>query len=420
VSGEHPVLNITTSAGRDLGNVPVAVAGCDFRVASTAWRNALMLGEDDRRELSAALAASCGAEGLVVLETCNRVEWLLEAPDPRWAGELLRGQMLERWQRVGHPAPLPRPYLHTGDRAARHLVRVALGLESFVVGEREIAGQLNRALGAARDIGTASAHLNALQTTVGRVVKRVHRLTRFGATTRGVHGLAVDWLRHHLGEPDGQPWHVAVIGMGEIGRKAAALSESLGNWQVTRINRTVPAKQEGLWVPLAAGADDILAKVDGLILATGARRPILNAGALAALRDRPLPVVDLGTPAQIDMSGDEHGTIQHAWLDDLLVGHPRPYGDEDLQHVLDMVDEAVEEFRLVCRKRGVARLLRATQDSYDRLAYQQLPELLRAGAPELGREQATHLEGELRNAVRGYTRRIVREIEALLGGDPIE
>ncbi len=414
MSGEHA--NLPLSGGRDLANVPVAVAGCDFRVASTSWRNALMLDADARRELAGALAASCGAEGLVVLETCNRVEWLVEAHDPKWAGELLRGQMLERWRRVGHRAPFPGPYLHTGDQAARHLVRVALGLESFVVGEREIAGQLNRALAAGRDVGTASAHLNALQTTVGRVVKRVHRLTQFGATTRGVHSLAVGHLQRHLGEPGDEPWHVAILGMGEVGRKAATISESTGQWRVTRINRTVPERQRGHWVPLADGAEAVLAEVDGLILATGAQEPVLNAGDLAALRARPLIVVDLGTPAQIEMHGDEEGLIEHAWLDDLLVGYPLPCDDEDMEHVLDMVDEAVEEFRLVCRKRSVARLLRTTQDSYDRLAYKQLPALLREGAPDLDKEQTTRLEGALRNAVRGYTRQIVREIEAVLGG----
>ena len=414
MTGEHFRPSPTGGGHREEAVVPVAVAGCDFRVASTAWRNALMLDAADRSELAAALATSCGASGLVVLETCNRVEWLIEAPDPKWAGELLRGQMLARWHQAGHQAPLPTPYLRTGDGAARHLIRVALGLESFVVGEREIAGQLNRALGAARKIGTASAHLNALQTTVGRVVKRVHRLTRFGATTRGVHGLALDWLQHHLGPRGDDPWRVAVVGMGEIGRKAATLCESVGGFQVTRINRSVPERQRDRWVPLAE-AEPVLAEVDALILATGAQRPIFEAQALAGLRQQPLLVVDLGTPAQLAMTEDVAGQLSYGWLDDLLTDQVRPYGDDDLQHVLDMVDEAVEEFRLVCRKRSVATLLRATQDSYDRLAYKQLPALLREGAPELEGEAAGRLEGQLRAAVRAYTRQIVREIESALG-----
>lgn len=394
--------------------VPVAVAGCDFRVASTAWRTALMLDAADRRAMADALASSCGASGLVVLETCNRVEWLIEAPDPKWAGELLRGQMLARWHQAGHQAPLPIPYLRTGDGAARHLIRVALGLESFVIGEREIAGQLNRAVGAARKIGTASAHLNALQTTVGRVGKRVHRLTRFGATTRGVHGLAMDWLQRHLGPPGEAPWRVAVVGMGEIGRKAATLCTTAGGFQVTRVNRTVPDKQQGSWLPLAE-AGPVLAEVDAVVLATGAQQPVFHADALAAGRQRPLLVVDLGTPAQLTMAEAAADKVVYAWLDDLLVDQARPYGEEDLHQVLDMVDEAVEEFRLVCRKRSVATLLRATQDSYDRLAYKQLPALLRDGAPGLDGEAAGRLEGQLRAAVRAYTRQIVREIESALG-----
>lgn len=402
---------------RDGDAVPLAVVGCDFRVASTAWRNVLMLDEASRRDLAGALATTCEASGLVVLETCNRVEWLIEAPRARWAGELARAQMLERWRAMGHKAPLPTPYLHCGEEGARHLLRVALGMESFVVGEREIAGQLNKALGKAREIGTASAHLNALQTTVGRVVKRVHRLTRFGARTRGVHSLAVEWLQTHLPPAaPGRPWRIAVVGMGEIGRKAATICETMPGMQVLRINRTVPPKREGQWIPMASGLDEALATADGLIVATGAQQPVIDAAHVAALRSRPLWIVDIGTPGQVRPGGGSK--VHLAGLDQLLVGHPKTYDDDDLHNALAMVDEAVEEYRVVCRKRGVARLLRAAQDAYDQLAYETMPELLRGCLPDLGEDDRTRVEAEVRIAVRAYTRAIVREIEAAVDPNP--
>ena len=89
----------TRQPGRHIAgdaDVPLVVAGCDFRVASATWRNRLLLDGDQRAELTRALGEACDAQGLVVLETCNRVEWIVASKSPRWAGELLRAQMVDR------------------------------------------------------------------------------------------------------------------------------------------------------------------------------------------------------------------------------------------------------------------------------------------------------------------------------------
>lgn len=402
--------------------LPLAVVGCDFRVASARWRNHLLLDVEERGQLTEALRTACGAAGLVVLETCNRVEWLVTATDAAWAGEVMRAQMVERWLQAD-PAlrrqldRLPAPYIHCGRAAVMHLLRVAVGLESFVVGEREIAGQLNRALAAARDAGHASPFHNALQTAVGRTVKRVQRLTTWRHHSRGVHSLALQVWLHHRAQwgLEGRRARVACVGMGEIGRKVAQLVAAHGHADVVRFNRSSPRNGGADWRPL----DGLLAAVggvDAVVVATGARHAVVDIAALAAARRDDLPpllVIDLGAPPQTHGAGAvAAGKVVWSGLDDLLSLPAVVPAHDETTHVLDLVDEGVREFLLEYRKRDLAQLLRAVHDVYERVAYTQLPTVVAAHVPpDQGDEVARRVEGAVRDLLRDMTRDLVQQIE---------
>ena len=418
------------------GNLPLAVVGCDFRVASSQWRNRLLLAGSDRDELTAALRVSCGASGLVVVETCNRVEWLVSAPAPQWAGEVLRAQMAERFRHVSGVAnddplvqgtqlsraqvqvlQLPMPYVYTGRSAVRHLLRVAVGMESFVVGEREIAGQLNRALGAARIAGQGSGFHNALQTALGRTVKKVQRLTSWRQHSRGVPGLALDVVQQHLrglAAPDFRAT-VVVVGMGEIGRKVAGVLASTAKCKIIKVNRSQPADKAHDF----RGFHDLPALVHqahALVVATGSRQPVVDLRQLLADRPSHLPpllVVDLGAPPQVA------GTILNgaampgtAYFDlDALLALPTVAPDEaEAAHVLEIVEEGLHEFVLECKKRDLAGLLRAVHDTYDRVAYQDLPKVLLT-EQGLDLELRGRVESAMRDLLRAMTREVVQHVE---------
>ncbi len=408
------------AAGAIESRLPFAVVGCDFRVASTQWRGRLLLNHDERARLTEELRTSCGAAGLVVLETCNRVEWLVTASEAQWAGEVMRAQMVERWL-ADVPKPkrkkvkTPKPYVYWGRAAVAHLLRVAVGLESFVVGEREIAGQLNRALTAARVAGQASPFHNALQTALGRTVKKVQRLTTWRHHTRGVHSLALEAVQTYwkeLGRPRDQRPQVVVLGMGEIGRKAATLLASTGHCHVTRVNRTVAVEHENDYQPLAK-LPELLSKADALVVATGAREPVVDMAQIVPLRPPEGPallVVDLGAPAQV-ASTDIPGA---RYLDlDALLSLPAVSPDEaETRHVLELVDVGVREFLLECRKRDLAILLRSVHDVYDRTSYQDLPARLAAEFPDEGQlDLRKKVEAAMRDILRDMTRDLVQHIE---------
>lgn len=398
--------------------VPLVVAGCDFRVASASWRNRLLLDPAQRAELSQLLAHACGAQGLVVLETCNRVEWIVAAHATRWAGEILRAQMVERWLE-GQPSRsrlqhLPAPYVHTGAHAVQHLLRVAVGLESFVLGEREIAGQLNKALMGARTEGHASSYHNALQTTVGRTVRKVQRLTHWRHHSRGVHGLALEAIRRHLQpqletNPQERPL-VGVLGMGEIGRRQVAALAQWGQVKVLRFNRTVVNVHEGEWLKLTE-LPAHFAQLDVLVVATGSRQPTVDLSALPA-RQKPLLVVDLGAPHQVKrMAVTAENLTRCLDLDDLLTEPAASPNLAELPTVQELVEDGVREFLLELRKRELAGLLRAAHDAYDRHGYTRLPALIETELVGLAETDKRRVETAMRSLLRDMTREFVHHVE---------
>jgi glutamyl-tRNA reductase len=312
---------------------------------------------------------------------------------------MLRAHMQERWRQAGlaDAKSMPVPYVHTGVAAVTHALRVAVGLESLMAGEREIAGQWNRAVTLARGQGLASSLLNTLQTTVGRTVRKVQRLTQFRHPSRGVLGLALT-VAEAAASRSGHTPKAVVAGMGDIGRKTAQLLQANG-WQVVRVNRTVTQHPEWRpwpeWLPLAREADV-------LVVATASGEPTvdLRGHAWTTL------VIDLGVPAQV-----RHDAGQPVQGIDALLRAPAtlpPVADTGAAH--ELVQAGVAEFLVACGKREQAGLLRVAHDAYDRAAYQVLPGLLETELPELEPDRRTKLHATLRDLLREVSREIVQEV----------
>jgi glutamyl-tRNA reductase len=367
----------------------IVLVGVDFRCASTRFRAALALDRGGRGQFFQTLCSN-GADGLVVLETCNRTEWLVASDEGAWIAQLLDAKMQRLWAEFG--GERPRPFVHQGEAAARHLLEVAAGLQSFVPGERQIAGQVQSAFGRARADGQSNALLNILGSCAGRVVRKGQRRRGAAAVAKGVHTLAVRALQRRLEVGS----VVAVVGLGAIGRRCADSLAAAG-FLVRRFNRSPRSGAEALSALGAAAAS-----CAAIVVATAAQQPWLDAEPLGS----EALIIDLGSPGQvIAASCGPEATLMG--LDELLVG--RAVADASLIEALgEQVDQGVIEFRLSVVRRGLRHLVEQNHRTYEALAYRELPEAL-AG---IDAAQARGVEERMRGLLRRYSRAMLEAVEA--------
>jgi glutamyl-tRNA reductase len=246
-------------------------------------------------------------EGLIV-STCNRVEVLAETAN---------GQINDTTERViqflNRADYLPRTffdehlYKHADDGAVRHLFRVTSSLDSMVVGEPQVLGQVRRAYSIALDAGTAGRVLNRLVHHAFHVAKRVRTETGIGANAVSISYMAVELGKKIFGSLEGQT--ALLIGAGEMAELSARHLVNAGVTRVLLANRTAePARQ--LAAELGGEAvnfdrlADYLAEADVVICSTAADEYVITERmareALTKRRNRPAFFIDISVPRNID------------------------------------------------------------------------------------------------------------------------
>jgi glutamyl-tRNA reductase len=387
--------------------IPLALVGCDFRVAPSSLRSRLVLGADRVAALAAGLASPGAADGLVVLETCNRDEWIVSAADPEWAAELLLAQMR---QALGEAASWVRPYRLTGEEAARHVARVVLGMESLVVGERQIAGQLFHAFQDAREQGRSSRVLNGLGTAAGRLLRLAEREGHAARTGRGVHSLAIDYLRHHFGTVDTR---VVVVGTGAIGRRVLGVASSDCRMTTVACNRTTMATRNGTTRPLDE-LPALLAGAGAVIVCTGAPRPVVTAAMLgAAPRQNPLLIIDIGIPEQVERVG-LGANVTVVGLDELAAFHRSRQdagGDLDESRLEALVDETIGDLAWFCSVPDYAGIIETLVHRSKPVLSERIARIVAALPPEVSQQQRSELERDLKEIVQDYTNDVLASVK---------
>ena len=305
------------------------------------------------RELVAATNAVTGA---VVLATCNRFELYLDVADTAHAPRARRAVAQAVASRSGYALDDVEQHLHplVGTDASEHLFAVASGLESMVVGEREIAGQVRRALTTARRDGTTTSTLEALFQAASRASRAVEKATGLGSTGRSVVGVALDLAASTLPQADGDADWPAVrcvlIGTGSYAGASLAALKARG---VADVRVFSPSGRAGPFASargvkaLPAGAD-LLAEVqraDLVVACSGAAGSVLGVEALAAVRrggSTPLTVVDLALRHDVDP--DVRSLPGVALVSLQSVAEHAPAEHAALGRARDVVLRAAEEF----------------------------------------------------------------------------
>jgi glutamyl-tRNA reductase len=215
-----------------------------------------------------------GACEAVVVSTCNRTEVYVTGADPEAAAGTMRAALADRF---GAPPPSDYLYTFTDDEAFRHLFLVASGLDSMVIGEPQILGQVKDAHRAAASRDAAGPFLDKVFNRAFQVAKRVRTETRIGYNPVSISAMAVELARKIFGELAGR--QILVVGAGEMCEIALRHFKKEGLEQVFVTNRTF-ARARQLAEELTGTAypfdqiGDLLTKVDMVLASTGAEEPI--------------------------------------------------------------------------------------------------------------------------------------------------
>ena len=248
----------------------------------------------------------------VVVSTCNRIE-VYAVVEAFHGGLADVVEVLSRHSGESAATLYEHLYVHYAAAAVEHLFTVSAGLDSMVVGESQILGQLRTAYGTAREAGTIGRILHELIQQALRVGKRVHADTGLDKVGGSVVTEALADAERVLGTLDGR--RALIVGAGSMGGLAAAALRRAGIGQVVIANRTqaggarLAASLAEQGVPAeAVGLTDLLGRIadaDLVVACTGAMLPVLGVETVAAAiegRQRPLAVCDLGLPRDV-----EHG-----------------------------------------------------------------------------------------------------------------
>jgi glutamyl-tRNA reductase len=350
-----------------------------------------------RHEVPPALARlrEAGADGGVLLSTCNRTEFYLTGtPD-----DLPAAAWLQLTERLGDGrAASEFGYLRRDRDAVQHLYRVAAGLDSMVLGESQIQGQVREAWELARDV--AGPVLHRLFQSALRVGARVRTETAIGAGQASVASAGVTVASKIFGELGGRT--ALILGAGDMAEVAAACLGDAGVRVTLVANRTFERARE---IAERLGADALtldeawarFADVDVVLSSTAAPRAIVTwervAGAVARRGRRPLCILDLGVPRDVEPAV---GQLEHVFLynmDDLdaVAAQAAVRRRDEIPKAERIVNDEVETFWAWHDARAVVPVLTAFRARFESVRQAELAAALHR-LPDLTPEEREHVE----------------------------
>lgn len=405
----------------------IGVLGLSHKTAPVALRERLSFAEADLKGYLAGLVGLNYVREGVILSTCNRVEIYHAShdPDAAWAETaawLARGRGIDLAQLEPHL------YGHTDEAAVRHGFRVASSLDSLVVGEPQILGQMKSAFQLASLAGTTGAILNRYFHRVFQVAKRVRSETAIAENPVSVASEAVELARKIFGGLENRV--CLLIGAGEMCELAARHLVTHGVRQVLVTNRTLERA-----VRLAQEFDghafaletlgENLHRADIIISSTGASTYLLDgAGVRAALKQRrqqPMFFIDIAVPRDLD---PEIGKIDNAFLydiDDLnqIVDKNRTKRDQAALAAEKIVGEEVPEFLHWLQSLEVVPTIVALRERAEEIRLQEMEKLVAAwpGLTAEGRKRIEVLSRQMVNKILHPPTSRLRELAAQPEGD---
>ncbi|HEY8368537.1 MAG TPA: glutamyl-tRNA reductase [Thermodesulfobacteriota bacterium] len=410
----------------------LVLLGVNHTTASVELRERLAVPEDRLPELLASLNGLPEVEEVCALSTCNRVEVILAVGAAAGADCAVR-RLLE-WRGVEPDLVAPSLYRLEEAAVARHLFRVASGLDSLVLGEPQILGQVKEAYAAALRARTAGPRLSRLFHTVFRVAKRIRTETGLGVQGVSVGHAAVALARRIF--DDLTTKRVLVLGAGEMAEITARHLVASGVRDVTVASRSAERARAlamalgGRTAPYEALAQAV-GEADIVVASTGSPTPIVHAGMVADLmrarRQKPLFFIDIAVPRNVDPRVHDLTNVYLYDIDDLkaVVEEGRSHRQREAGRAERIVEEEVEAFVRGVRTREVVPTIVALRRRFEAIRRAELARMA-AALRDLTPEQRKAVErltegmlGKLLHAPTATLKRLAEEAEGSLYADAL-
>jgi glutamyl-tRNA reductase len=388
------------------------VVGISWRTAPVAVREKLAFREEEVPDVLRGMTGALPVAEALLVSTCNRVEVYGVAR----AGQDPTGPVRRFLAEVRNVRPADVAdvlYDHRGSAAVRHVFRVASALDSLVLGEAQILGQLKAAYAASGQAGTSGPVLGRCLERAFGVAKRVRTETSISRGAANVSSVAVELAARVFGDLTGK--HVLVIGAGKMSTLAARHLYASGAQRIVVTNRspekaeTLAAEIDGVARPWA-DLEKLLVEADVVISSTGAREPILTKPLFKkvtkARRWRPIMVIDIAVPRDAEPAIADFDGLYLFDIDDLekVVAANLAERAKAGEHAARIVEHEAGQFERWLRSQGVVPTIRALRERFAQVADAEVQKTLDA----LARRE--HTPAQQREAIQRLVQLVVNKL----------
>jgi len=325
------------------GSISLIVAGVSFRKTTLEIRNKFALTSEHVKRIYSDNSGKYPKD-FFILSTCNRTEIYCTGTSPAALLNLLSDNTSATAEEVREYA-----FVKTGDEAVRHLFRVAAGMDSQILGDYEIIGQLKNAFVLAKSYGSTSGYMEKLLNAALQSSRQVKSRTVLSDGTTSVSYAVIQLLKEAIGGQE--PMNVCLMGLGKIGTLTLKnLTHYLPQHKVTVLNRNESKAESAAgqfdvdFAPFAS-QQDVFQHADVLIVATGAEHAIISKKDLTSSKLK--LIFDLSVPSNVHPDVREIEGLKHYNIDELsvIVNQAIEARRSEIPVAESIIAEHLEEFK---------------------------------------------------------------------------